>query len=193
MKNLTNKPNEEICEFLLNNKSGNCLELNPDKGGNDNSGFVSRVIYKDKNIEIIFSYLIIAEDDIIQQFFIYSNWWGKIKNSFFTCDGSKGKSELKCGVINIDELKFSKQNTTHQINNKNETAKIEIIDFNSLVAYCQRKFKASPSYNVVEVLSLSPNSWVKIEVIMPDGIKHYFEDTSKKEAANSFAIDYAGW
>ncbi len=192
MQNLINKSNEEICEFLLNNKSGDCLELNPDKGGKDNSGFVSRVIYKDKNIEIVFSYLKIEEDDIIQQFFIYSNWWGKIKNSFFTCDSYKGKSEVKCGVINIDALKISKQNTTHKINNKNETAKLEITDFNSLVAYCQRKFKSSPSYNVVEVISLSPNSWVKIEVSMPDGSKHYFEGVSKKEAANSFAVDYAG-
>lgn len=192
MKSLINLSNEEICEFLLNNKKADGLELNPEKNTDkDSSGFISRTIYKDKNIEIVYSFLKIEDDDIIEQFFVYSNWWGKIKNSFFTCNGFKGKSATKCCVINLNELKSYNYGTMHQINNKNETSNIEVFDFNSLVAYCQRKFKSSPSYSVVDVISLSPNPWVKIEVIMPDGSKHNFEGTSKKDAANRFAVDYA--
>jgi len=190
MKNLIELSNEEICEFLLSNKKADALELNPDRSGERKSDFIERTVYKDKSIEIIFSYLKIADDDIIQQFFIYSNWWGKIKNSFFTVEGFKGKSELKCGVINVDELKpFNNNGQSVAINNRNETAKIEIADFNSLVAYCQRKFKASPSYETVEVISQSP-SLVKIKITMPDGKSHFETGGSKKEAANKFALKY---
>lgn len=188
MENITKLSNEEICEFLLTGKKGDCLELGTDNSQKNDSDFVERVIYKDKNVEIIFSCLEIAKDDLIQQFFIRSNWWGKIKNSFFTCEGFKGKSDIKCGVININELKpFNYNGDTVAINNKNEIATIGITDFASLVLYCQRKYKSSPNYQVVEVISLSPDSWVKIQVNMPDGSKHFAEGSSKKDAANNFA------
>jgi len=189
--NLINLTNEEICEFLLSGKKADTMELNPERSRLKKTGFNERVVYKDKSMEIIFSYLKIADDNIIQQFFIYSNWWGKIKNSFFTCEGFKGKSETKCGVVNINGLQpFNYKGDAVTINNKNEIANIEITDFNSLVLYCHRKFKTSPNYEVIEVISQAPNSWVKIQVNMPDG-KYFAEGSSKKEAANKFAVEYA--
>ena len=191
MKNLSKLSNEEICEFLLNGKKGDCLELNPERSELNKTDFTERIIYKDKNVEIVYSYLEIAKDDMIQQFFIRSNWWGKIKNSFFTLDGFKGKIDERCGVINIDELRnFNVNSDSVPINNKNEQAKIEISDFASLTLLCQRKFKASPSYEVECVISEAPNSWVKIIIYMPDGSKHFSEGTSKKDAANRFAKTY---
>lgn len=105
MKKLTKFSDEEICEFLLNGKKAHALELSTERSEFNETNFTERVIYKDKNVEIIYSFLKIAEDDMIQQFFIYSSWWGKIKNSFFTLEGFKGKSDERCGVININELK----------------------------------------------------------------------------------------
>lgn len=192
MKNLSKLSNEEICEFLLNGKKGDCLELNPERSELNKTDFTERVIYKDKNVEIVFSFLEIAKDDMIQQFFIRSNWWGKIKNSFFTLEGFKGKSKERCGVINVDELKnFNVNGDYVPVNNRNEQAKIEIIDFASLTLLCQRRFKASPSYQVVEIISEAPNSLVRIEVKMPDGKTHLSEGTSKKDAANRFANSYS--
>lgn len=189
--NLTKLSNEEICEFLLNGKKGNALELNPEHSELNKSGFTERIIYKDKNVEIVYSFLEIAKDDIIQQFFIRSNWWGKIKNSFFTLEDFKGKCEERCGVINVDELKnFNVNGNFAPVNNKNEQAKIDVADFASLTLLCQRKFKTSPSYEVIDIISKSPNSWIKIKVNMPDGKPHYSEGTSKKDAANRFANIY---
>lgn len=193
MKNLSKLSNEEICEFLLNGKKGNCLELTPEHSELNKTDFTERVIYKDKNVEIVFSFLEITEDDIIQQFFIHSNWWGKIKNSFFTLEGFKGKSEeTRCGVININELKnFNVNGKFVPVNNRNEQAKIEVSDFASLTLLCQRKYKASPSYEVVAIISEAPNSWVRIQIKMPDGKTYFSEGTSKKDAANRFANSYS--
>lgn len=191
MKDLRKLTDEEICEFLLNGKKGDCLELNPERSEINKTDFTERVIYKDKNVEVIYSFLEIAKDDMIQQFFIRSNWWGKIKNSFFTLEGFKGKSEERYGVINVDELKNFNVNGEHvPVNNKNQQAKIEITDFASLTLLCQRKFKSSPSYQVVKIIREAPNSWVKIEVKMPDGKIYFSEGTSKKDAANRFAMSY---
>ena len=191
-RNLTKLSNEEICAFLLNGKKGDAMELN-----NDtviilpSTGFKKRVIYKDKNVEIYFSYLKVSEDDIIQQFYIISNWWGQIKNSFFTLDGFKGKCEKKLGVININELKsFNNNHTYVPVNNKNDHAQIKVHDFASLTLYCQRKYKASPSYKVVDIISEAPNSWVSIKIHMPNGEIHFSEGTSKKDAANKFAKNF---
>lgn len=191
MKNLTKLSNEEICEFLLNNKKADALELSKLRSALNKTEFVERVIYKDKNVEIIFSFLYISEDDIIQQFFIYSNWWGQIKNSFFTLEGFKGKCDFRCGVINIDDLQaYNNKRDVVRINNKNEKSKIDVIDFSSLVLACQKKYKISPTYKVVKIISEAPNSWVKIEISMPDGTFHNSEGTSKKDAANKFATNY---
>lgn len=190
---LVNKSNEEICEFLFNGQKADALELSAEKAGNDGrSGFVNRTVYKDKNIEVIYSYLKIEQDDIIEQFFIYSNWWGSIKNSFFTIGGEKGKTPyIRCGVINLNKLKKFTPKTTHVVNNKNMAASISVKDFASFTQYCQRAFRGSPTYDVVEVVSLSPNSWVRIEIVLPNGEKHYSEGTSKKDAANRFAASYS--
>ena len=191
MKNLTKLSNEEICEFLLNGKKADAMELGVADFGVNNSDSINRVIYKDKSVEIIYNYLEIAKNDIIQQFFIKSNWWGKIKNSIFTLEGFRGNcNEKKCGVIGMDELKDFNVGNFVPINNRNEQAKIEITDFASLTLHCQRKFKTSPSYEVVKIISEAPNSWVKIKINMPDGLIHFSEGASKKDAANRFAASY---
>lgn len=192
MFSLINKSNAEICDFLFNGKKADALELSAEKGKDDGrSGFTDRTVYQDKNIEVIYSFLKIEEDDIIEQFFIYSNWWGSIKNSFFTIEGEKGKfNHLRCGVINLNELKKTHQKTSHEVNNKNMAVGINVTDFASFTQHCQRVFRGSPTYDVVEVISLSPNSWVKIEIVLPNGEKHYSEGTSKKDAANRFAAPY---
>lgn len=193
MVSLVNKTNEEICEFLFNNQKSDALELPSERVEDDGrSGFVTRTVYKDKNIEVLYSYLKIGRGEFIEQFFIYSNWWGAIKNSFFTINGEKGKMpEVRCGVINLNELKKHTSKTNHAINNKNMAAKIEVKDFASFTQHCQRVFRGSPTYEVIEVVSLSPNSWVKIKVVLPNGQKHYSEGTSKKDAANRFAASYS--
>ena len=168
---------------------GDCKEISISNEINKTE-FTERVIYKDKNVKNVFSFLEISKEDIIQQFFIYSNWWGRIKNSFFTLDGFKGKSETCCGVINIDELQNFNGKNFVPINNKNEQAKIEVSDFASLTLFCQRKFKASPSYDVVKIISEAPNLWVRIKIKMPNGKTYLAEGTSKKDAANKFAKTY---
>jgi hypothetical protein len=192
MKSLINESNETICEFLLNNKKADALEFGIYKNiVNGKSDFTERVIYEDKSMKIIYSFLKIKKDDTIEQFFIYSTWWGKIKNSFFTLEGFKGKCEIRCGGINLNDLKTYNSDTNHVVNNHNQLAKIEVIDFASLTLYCQKTMKASPTYKVVEIISQSPNPWVKIKVIMPDGNVYPKEGTSKKDAANRFAVEYA--
>ncbi len=195
MKKLFNLQVQEIVNFLLNNKKGDCLELSAGRESADNkSGFIDIPIYKDKNMKIIYSYLVVDEktDDIIEQFFIYSNWWGKIKNSHFTIEGDRGNfRNTRCGVININELKDWNSGTSHQINNKNATVAIEIVDFASLTAYCQRVFKASPSYGEATVISESPNPWVEVEINMPTNRTYSAQGISKKDAGNRFAIEYA--
>jgi len=193
MKNLFNLSNEEICEFLLNNKKAVALELGSEEDvleNNPDNKFINRVIYEDKTMKIIYSFLKIKEDDIIEQFFIYSTWWGKIKNSHLSLEGFTGKSQRRCGVINIDDLKTWNSGTNHSINNHNAEVKIEVTDFASLVLFCQKKYKKSPSYEVSEVISLSPNPWVEIKIFMPDGTEHCYEGTSKKDAANKFAVEF---
>ena len=190
--NLTNLSNEEISKFLLNGKKADAFELSA-KTKEQNIGFVNQTIYKDKNMEIIFSYLKITENDLIQHFLIHSTWWGKIKNSYLTLEGLKGKTQkVKCGIININDLKSYNINDDDKVavNNKNQAATIEISDFPSLVLYCQRKFKVSPFYTVEEVIYESPNSWVKIKITMPDGKTYLSEGISKKDAANRFAREY---
>lgn len=193
MFSLVNKSNEEICEFLFNGQKADALELSAERVEDDGrSGFVNRTVYKDKNIEVIYSFLKIEEDDIIEEFFIYSNWWGSIKNSFFTIGGEKGKSsQIRCGVINLEKLKKFSQKTNYAVNNKNMAVGINVKDFASFTQYCQRVFRGSPTYEVIEVVSLSPNSWVKIEILLPNGEKRYSEGTSKKDAANRFAASYS--
>lgn len=192
MRNLINLSKEEICDFLLNNKKGECLELSPEEGTDTGkSGFTNRVVYEDKNMKIVFSFLEIAEDDTIQEFFIYSKWWGQIKNSMFTLQGWRGKSkELLCGMIEVNNLKNWNSGTNHAVNNRNRVADIEVIDFASFAQRCQKVFRGNPNYKVAEVISLSPNPWVKIEVTMPDGSRHEHEGASKKDAANRFAVAY---
>jgi hypothetical protein len=120
MQDLTKLSEKELCEFLLNNKKADALGLGTDRTVEE-SGFIDKVIYKDKkDVEIIFSYLKVADDDIIQQFTIYSKWWGLIKNSFFTIDGFQSISNhLKCGVIDIHELSTYAPKTHVEINNTN--------------------------------------------------------------------------
>lgn len=194
MKNLTEMSSEKICNFLLNGKKGRAMQVGLDKENMINtSGFVNRTIYEDKNIKIVFAYLVVSEGDIIQQFFLYSKWWGKIKNSFFTLDGFQGKcDEVKCGLIHIEDLKdFYPGSKEVLINNKNQQAVIEITDFASLVLYCQRHFKKSPTYFVSKIIREAPDSWIEIEVTMPDGKIYTHEGFNKKEAAKEFAINYA--
>ena len=190
--NLTKLSNEEICAFLLNGKRGDVMELNNTVVTElPLTRFKERGIYKDKNVEIYFSYLEVSEDDIIQQFYISSTWWGQIKNSFFTLDGFKGKCGKKTGVININELKSFNNNRTYvPVNNKNDHAQIKIHDFASLTLYCQRKYKASPSYKVVEVISEAPDPWVSIKIYIPNGEVYFSLGTSKKDAANRFAKNF---
>lgn len=192
MKDLRNLTNEQICNYILNNKKADCMELSAEgelkEGLNPNTGFTTRIVYKDKHVTIAYSYLEIDEDDIIQNFFIISNWWGRIKNSYFTIDGERGKfGYVRCGVFSPGELEPFKTYNHVPVNNRNEQVDIDVNDFASLALYCQRKYKASPTYKVVEVLSLSPNPWVRIKVRMPDGKTYYHEGTSKKHAANKFA------
>ena len=193
MFSLVNKSNEEICDFLFNGHQADALELSSERGNDDGrSEFINRTVYKDKNIEVIYSFLKIDEDDIIEEFFIYSNWWGSIKNSFFTIGGDRGKTpHIRCGVINLEQLKKFTPKTNHVVNNKNMAVDISVKDFASFTQHCQRVFRGSPTYNVTEVISLSPNSWVKIEIVLPNGQKHYSEGTSKKDAANRFAASYS--
>lgn len=202
MNNLFNLEPKVIADFLLNNKKGDCFELAIDSGtplitsstrtGPDGREFKNISIYKDKHIEIIYSYLIIAEDDVIEEFLIYSKWWGKIKNSIFTLGGDRGEfKNIKCGVINLNELKDWNSGSNHAIHNKNQKVEIEITDFASLTAYCQRLFRGSPSYGQVKVLREAPNSWVSVEIHMPDGIIHIAKGTSKKEAGKTFAKEFA--
>jgi len=192
MKNFKNLSNEEICNYILNNKKADCMELSAKEelkeGLNPKTGFTTRIVYKDKHVTIAYSYMELDEDDILQNFFIVSNWWGRIKNSYFTIDGERGKfGYVRCGVFSPDELKPFKTRDHVPVNNRNEKVDIEVNDFASLVLYCQRKYKASPSYEVLEVLSLSPNPLVRIKVRMPDGKLYLQEGTSKKHAANLFA------
>jgi hypothetical protein len=192
MRNFINSTNEEICEFLLNNKKADGLELSAEQSEDENTGFKSRTVYKDKTMEIIYSYLEIDDDDFVENVYIYSKWWGQIKNSFFSCEGFTGKSKVtKCAVFDLNEIKPYKAKTSHPVNNKNEAAQIPVTDFDSLVKYFQRVYKKSPKYRVIEIISLPPNSQVKIEVIMPTGTIHVISGTSKKEAANKFADLYA--
>ncbi|MHA3046492.1 hypothetical protein JSO59_003885 [Riemerella anatipestifer] len=193
MRNLHKLSKEKIADYFLNNKQGDLLKLSPVRDNETDTGFTSIVIYKDKHMEIIYSYLIVDEenDDIIEQFTIYSKWFGKIKNSFFTLNGEKGKfGTTQCGVISVRDLRNFKSKTNHKIHNTNKEVDVEIQDFASLVLYCQKKYGASPSYRVTEVISLSPNSWVEIEITMPNGETHLAEGENKKAAANNFAKSF---
>lgn len=191
MKTLTSFTNDDVCEFLLSNKKANALELSSERS-DENNGFTKRVIYKDKTMEIIYSFLEIEKDDVIEQFTIYSTWWGKIKNSYFTLEGFKGKSDkIRCGVININDLKDWNSRSNHPINNHNSKASVvEVTDFASFTLLCQKVFKASPSYEVKRVIRQSPDPLVEIKVIMPDGTEHLQKGSSKKDAANKFAVSY---
>jgi hypothetical protein len=190
VRSLVGKTPEEICEFLLNNKTGDAVELSPEKTETD-TGFTNETIYKDKNIEIIYSYLVVGKDDIIEQFFIYSKWWGKIKNSHFTLDGNFGKfTGIRCGVLSLSEIKDWKSNTNHSVNNRNIVAAIEVTDFQSFTLKCQKIFKDSPRYGRTIVLSQEPHPLVQTEIIMPDGKIHKASGKNKREAANNFALNY---
>lgn len=123
-------------------------------------------------------------------FIIYSPWWGKIKNSFFTIEGHKGRfSSVRCGVINVDNLKPFTSRTKHKINNKNKVADIEVTDFASFVALYQRKFDQSPTYTTTQVISQHP-SLVEIEINLPSHRVFRRTGKSKKHAANAFAVEF---
>lgn len=187
--NLQQLTNEQIAEWLLNGKRGDLLELDAEHGPLKPT---DRVIYKDKHMEIIYSVLHIAPGDSIEQFFFYSKWFGAIKNSRFTLEGWSGKTNVvRCGTIDVSQIKEFKSNTAHTINNKNQVAAIDGNDFAAFVAYCQRVHKASPSYQVIRVIAQAPEPWVKIEINAPcfDG-PCFAEGASKREAANSWAAKF---
>jgi hypothetical protein len=196
MKKLYKLTNEEICEFLLNGKQGDCLELNPKHASLNPRhplDFIEHMIYKDKNVQIIYSFLKIAKDDVIQQFFIYSNWWGKIKNSFFTLEGFKGKSEEeKCGVINITELNEIKLNSDLvPVNNKNQICSTKVKTDNPIIElaeYCQKHFKQ----NIETVVSIDGGSQhepvIKADIIIPNGEVYSGKGKNQKEAKQKAAI-----
>lgn len=191
-KSLINLTNESICEYFLNNKSADAVEIDLEdlKSIEADSLFTNRTIYEDKAMRIVYSYCEVEKGNIYEQFIVCSTWWGKIKNSFFTLKGHKGKCKLRYGVIYRSKLSDHSSGTNHAINNRNSVAQIEVTDFATFTKKCQRVFKDSPSYFVTKVVSLSPNPWVRIQVTMPDGTKHESEGYSQKDAANRFALRY---
>ncbi len=184
-----------LMSFLLNGKKGNCLELSNDVNERRKSDFKKILIFKDKNMQIHFSYLsenYNGENILIQQFEIYSNWWGRIKNSFFTIDGEKGKvpnKEKRLGVININELEEISFRKKVPLKKSFPNKKSGSSSFADLVAYCQNNYKFSPSYKVVKQISLPPASIVEIEITMHNG-SYLIQGASKKDAANNFAKEY---
>lgn len=185
--NLYKKPKEKIIQFLFNGKKGDTIELSPERSNEKTEDIPEEkeiLIYQDKSMKVYFSYLIIEEDDVIEQFIIYSRWWGKIKNSFFTINGEKGKfTKVRCGVINSRDLETYQNQTNHPINNKNKVADIKVTNFDTFVKFWQRKYGESPSYKVRRVVS----PLVEIEVYVPKYGRYTHQGHSKKAAANEFA------
>lgn len=187
MRKLSELSNPELAEFLLNGKSGDCLELNSDQSENT-EGF--RTIYKDKHMTIMFSSVTTPENEEIANFFIYSKWWGRIKNSFFTIETRTGKWEhVRCGVISSSLLNEWITKDTVPVNNTNQAIAIDsdVIDFDSFAKSYQKIHKVSPTYKVINVIRQSPNPWVEIEITVGDSKKRHC-GTNKKEAANNWAV-----
>lgn len=71
-------------------------------------------------------------------------------------------------------------------------AEMEFNNIAEVAMWCQKKFKASLSYEVVEIISEAPDSWVKIRITLPDGRIFDYEGKSKKHAANGWAESFKG-
>jgi len=180
--NLKQKSPEEISEYLFNQKKGNADEMDKSES---HIQACSLLIYKDKAMRVY--YCPDGLDDGIEQFIIYSNWWGKIKNSFFTIQGQKGKfANVRCGRIILEMLKEYQSETNHEINNKNKVGNITVEDFRTFGLRIQREKGKSPTYKVKEVISQSP-SLVKIEVTVPGYGTYDHTGRNKREAADDFA------
>jgi hypothetical protein len=196
MKTLINASVEEICNFVLNGKIANGIELNPEReeSPQGDNGFIDKVVYKDKSVEIIYSYCNVPQEGetyIIENIYIYSKWWGRIKNSFLMCDEFTGKSEYtRCAVFSLGDFRAwnHKGSVQHEIHNRNKVLPIEVTDFDTLVKHCQRVYKMPATYRVTEVISLSPNTWVEVEINLPKGKSFRGQGANKKEAVNKLAV-----
>jgi hypothetical protein len=183
MKTLENLPNEEIIAYLFNNKTADALEISAKLPPEESCGLL---IYEDKTMKVYYCCKR-AGNTVLEQFFIYSTWWGSIKNSFFTIGGDKGKSpNIRCGIIDREHLKEYKSKTNHEINNKNKVGNITVEDFRTFGLRIQREKGKSPTYKVKEVISQSP-SLVKIEVTVPGYGTYDHTGRNKREAADDFA------
>ncbi len=182
---------EEIADFILNGKTSDCIELkvSSPKDKKRDTGFTDIIVYKDKYMEIQYSYLETEEYDVIENIYITSNWWGRIKNSFFTIQGERGKFDSpRCGwVVDLQDMKsnFSERVT---INNTNKIydMKTQVNNFASFVMYMQKNHKQSPTYKVIKVVSESPRPWVAIEITIPGFGTYHAGGASKKAAADDF-------
>ncbi|MEJ8604651.1 hypothetical protein JSO60_06755 [Riemerella anatipestifer] len=101
---------EEIAQWLLNNKKVTAIQLSPERTDTDD-GFTHILVHKDEYVEIIYSYLKIDEDDVMQNFTIYSKRWGNIYNSYFELQTFEGEiftgesDEILCGVFSLGDLR----------------------------------------------------------------------------------------
>lgn len=190
---LRDKTNEEISDFVLNNKKADLVQLSPTLSDAFPEGiedpWTHTVVYDDGKVKIEYSVLEIAKDDIMQNITIYSAWWGRIKNSQITLEGFSGKStEILCGRTDVGSFKSLEDCTFSKkvpINNKNKSAHIEITNFDSFCKAYQRTFGQSPSCRVTNVISQSP-SLVEVEIEFNGDVK-YITGVSKRDAADKFA------
>jgi hypothetical protein len=199
MPKMAKMPTAQVAEFLLNNKKADLLEL----GGTitltekNTSTEVIRLIYKDKTMSIWYRTFWLV-DCWIEEFYVESSFWGRIKNSQFTCGGFKGKGQM-CGVTSWGgmphetSLRSWNSGTNYAVNNRNTVTvkKSNFENFSELVEYSQKTFKAAPKYEVTDTYTdRRNNTTITICVTMPNGIKHYAEGSNKKTAAENFAKNY---
>jgi hypothetical protein len=181
-KPLESESNEKIRDYFFNKKTANAVGISAEIICQNKS---RRLIYENKSIKMKVYYCCIKEKNVIvEQFCIYSTWWGPIKSSFFTIDNNKENlSEVKCGIIDRKDLKSYEKSKNPKINNR----KLE--NFQDLITKIKKETKKRPSYKVDEVISQSPSK-VKIEINVPSYGTFTWEGKNQQEAAKDFAQNF---
>ena len=109
-------------------------------------------------------------------------------------------ARVKKKSVSYDSIRFVLQAIDEVLMDYDPDAEMEAeaeseVEFNNIIEvglWCQKKFKSSLSYEVVEIISEAPDSWVKIRITLPDGRIFDYEGTSKKHAANAWAENFKG-
>lgn len=144
-------------------------------------------------MRIIVSQVEIPGDDPLIQFYMTSSYWGEVKNSLLLLDGKRLKDKnTRTGVFEYEGNNFEawgkKAANVIDVNRHNQAAPPVLQNsMSQLVELCQRKYKAAPVYEVVEIAGECHQPEIEIRMTLPSGKVHQGFGANKRAAANNLA------